>query len=294
MSSDDKSLSVLMPPPQMEGGLIKRDKKKNPETNDHTFKVPQALSEKPRGSLLGLDRLAAQKKKEKEENGGDEPGSKRSKIHSYKDEDEYADSTPRQQDKHLREREENNGDRSRTNRDNRNERNYREKNYHGDDKTPTPHRSHHDKISRDKHYRDQKGLYASSNKYGRDDRRRRHDWEEATPDRRGRDRDYDYTPNDKRMKDTPSRSNWEDDDYHRNKSSSRSNWDATPKSGRNNSYSQSHRSSRSKYDTPLPTPVHKHNKWAGRGAGETPRTKSSEDYEMDEEEQRVSLYLIIC
>lgn len=44
---------------------------------------------KPKGSLLGLDRLAAEKKKEKlkDENqsaGSDEPTSKRSKVYSYK------------------------------------------------------------------------------------------------------------------------------------------------------------------------------------------------------------------
>ncbi len=239
--------------------------------------------------MLGLDRLAALKKKEKEESG-EEPGSKRSKIHSYKDDDEYADSTPRQ-DKYLKDRD---NDANKNNRDNRNERNYREKNYQTEDKTPTPHRSHHDKISRDKHNRDQRGaLYASSNKY-RDDRKKK-SWEEETPDRRTH-RDYDYTPNDRRLKDTPSRSNWEDEESgHRKSASSRSNWDITPKPGRNSDYNQSHRSSRSKYDTPLPTPVHKHNKWAGKNSGDTTR-KNADEYEMDEEEQRVSfkfIYLFI-
>lgn len=39
MSGEGKDISVLMPPPMMEGGLIKMPKK-NPETSGHTFKVP--------------------------------------------------------------------------------------------------------------------------------------------------------------------------------------------------------------------------------------------------------------
>ena len=37
-----KDLSVLMPPPKLEGGLI-RMPKKNPETNEHAFKVPHEI-----------------------------------------------------------------------------------------------------------------------------------------------------------------------------------------------------------------------------------------------------------
>ena len=43
MSSDNaRDLSILMPPPAIEGGLIKMPKK-NPETDDHKFKVPNLL-----------------------------------------------------------------------------------------------------------------------------------------------------------------------------------------------------------------------------------------------------------
>lgn len=41
-------------------------------------------------------------------------------------------------------------------------------------------------------------------------------------------------------------------------------------------------SSRSKYDTPLPTPVHKHNKWAGRKTGQTPSNQGTEEDELDQ------------
>ena len=43
MSSDKaRDLSILMPPPPMEGGLIKMPKK-NPETDDHKFLVPNLM-----------------------------------------------------------------------------------------------------------------------------------------------------------------------------------------------------------------------------------------------------------
>jgi len=41
MSEKAKELSVLMPPPTIEGGLIIR--KKNPEADSHQFKVPLPL-----------------------------------------------------------------------------------------------------------------------------------------------------------------------------------------------------------------------------------------------------------
>ena len=41
MSEKAKELSILMPPPAIKGGLITR--KKNPETENHHFKIPQPL-----------------------------------------------------------------------------------------------------------------------------------------------------------------------------------------------------------------------------------------------------------
>ena len=118
MSDQGKDFSVLMPPPKIEGGLIKMPKK-NPDTSEHTFKVPNLpgnyfnfkylaiiltedsqiyiTKEKPKNSILGLDRLAAAKKKEKELDTQNEPSSKRSKVYSYKagEEEQYADDTPK-------------------------------------------------------------------------------------------------------------------------------------------------------------------------------------------------------
>ena len=64
------------------GGLIVKKKKSNPDA-DHSFKVPA-----PRSSLLGLDVLAAEKRKLKDvsEKEVEEEKSKRSKVTSYKDE----------------------------------------------------------------------------------------------------------------------------------------------------------------------------------------------------------------
>lgn len=65
------------------GGLIV--KKKSAAAEPHVFRVPT-----PRTSLLGLDLLAAQKRKEHDNKGqcdvgGDEGKSKKSKVSSYKD-----------------------------------------------------------------------------------------------------------------------------------------------------------------------------------------------------------------
>lgn len=68
------------------GGLIV--KKKSAAAEPHVFRAPA-----PRTSMLGLDLLAAQKRKEREiqeQNGasGDGTTSKKSKVSSYKDWDE--------------------------------------------------------------------------------------------------------------------------------------------------------------------------------------------------------------
>ncbi len=147
-----------MPPPANQiGGLIKMPKK-NPETSEHTFKVPAPVDDRPRGSLLGLDKLAAARRKEKQDSSTEEPGSKRSKVHSYKtggEDGQLADDivTPRgRESDDKRERE---------------SRNYRDKEGLEDEKkTPTPHRSYHEKISRERNHRDGRSgaVYASSNK----------------------------------------------------------------------------------------------------------------------------------
>lgn len=85
MDDDDVSMHRLegTEPQAQVGGLIV--KKKSAASEPHVFRAPT-----PRTSLLGLDLLAAQKRKEREireqeESNGDEKNRKRSKVSSYKD-----------------------------------------------------------------------------------------------------------------------------------------------------------------------------------------------------------------
>lgn len=82
---DDVSMHRLegTDPTSQVGGLIV--KKKSAAAEPHVFRAPT-----PRTSLLGLDLLAAQKRKERESKeqadaGGDDRTSKKSKVSSYKD-----------------------------------------------------------------------------------------------------------------------------------------------------------------------------------------------------------------
>ena len=71
-NNNNAAISVLMPPQNQVGGLIKMPKKNNPEATEHTFKVPAAPGTANRGSLLGLDKLAAARRKEKEQQNNEE------------------------------------------------------------------------------------------------------------------------------------------------------------------------------------------------------------------------------
>ncbi len=82
---DDVSMHRLegTDPTAQVGGLIV--KKKSAAAEPHVFRAPT-----PRTSLLGLDLLAAQKRKERgskdpADSGGDDRNSKKSKVSSYKD-----------------------------------------------------------------------------------------------------------------------------------------------------------------------------------------------------------------
>lgn len=82
---DDVSMHRLegSDPTVQVGGLIV--KKKSAAAEPHVFRAPT-----PRTSLLGLDLLAAQKRKEREtkeqaDSGSDDRSSKKSKVSSYKD-----------------------------------------------------------------------------------------------------------------------------------------------------------------------------------------------------------------
>ena len=162
--------SVLLPPEPQEGGLIiKSGVKRNPDVaasgvEKIEFKVPQVPeNSQPRVSLLGLDRLAAKKRLEKQqqqsvktETKEEEPTSKRSKVYSsYKEGD-------------VEEQECCSSSSSSSSRDKDKSRHYRDR----DEKssaTPTPHHRlyHQDYKSSSKSDSKSKGIYASSNKTGK-------------------------------------------------------------------------------------------------------------------------------
>lgn len=290
-ADDDPSLHRLEASAPATGGLVVVKKK----DTDSSFKVP-----KP--SLLGLDRLAAQKRKERED---------QKRLISFKD-TEYDDDVTATPDHGAQKT----PDHSSVHKLNRN---YRESN----NETP----SHGGGVSEkardrlaERSEKDKRGVYISSkdekrNKNREDNRERTYDRRERDRHRdRGRDREHDrrrekdrdyerrrdrserdsrhssrsdrrrptdserslHTP---RFKDEPktpytaatASSSWDDDDE-REYSSKRSSWDfPTPKdsdkrsewSTRSNS-SSIYRSKKLKPEdeTPRPTPAHRFNAWA--------------------------------
>lgn len=256
------------------GGLI--IKKKPAPAANFEFKVPQV-------SLLGLDKLAAQRRKEREE---DEKEAKKSKLTSYRDEEDgqCLDESPRRSDKKDKNREKDK------------ERHYRKV----IDETPT----HTGGISREaqerleeRQRRDrERGIYSSSSKtkkhddgkYDRDRSRdgsyKRRDLERSTNEKqkdKGSERrtsergshNWDETPSIRfkdepltpyfKVKDTPSRTSWDEDDPTPSRNSS---WDLpTPRVTSNTQDSLEWSSRR-------PTPAHKYNSWAKdrKHSGATP------------------------
>ncbi len=241
--------------------------KKNPvDVKEHEFKVPEAPVS--RGSLLGLDKLAQAKKKERE--AKEQSSSKISHLSLNEETPErYARNESTRDDQRHK---------SSNSRENEH-RNYRKPDF--DKQTPTPHRTYHDQIAHDKHStsKSSKGLTYSSSYDKRHDRKKR-SWEHETPSsHRDTRRDYDSsyhggkTP---RLKDTPSRSSWEEEEHHRSGKSS--SWDP-------NTPSNNRRGDR----TPAPTPTHKYNKWADdrKKTGATPRDNFSDDEDYEEDQRRL-------
>lgn len=84
------------------GGLIV--KKKSAASEPHVFRAPT-----PRTSLLGLDLLAAQKRKERESKeqadaSGDDKSRKKSKVSSYKDWEENKSDSGSDEEDHDKDR----------------------------------------------------------------------------------------------------------------------------------------------------------------------------------------------
>ncbi|KAL3860346.1 hypothetical protein ACJMK2_010482 [Sinanodonta woodiana] len=265
------------------GGLILMKKGPANESDGHSFKKPLA----PKPSLFGLDKLAAAKRKSSLDT---EAERKKSKISSYKDDGDE-------------ECENEDGDHKKSKDKSYKERHYRQA------RVETP--SHPGGVSleaREKlHSRQErekeKGVYASSKDKNRDkankdhhrsknrnrDTRREDDYSHRRDsERRSRsEREWEETPNhhrneprtpDIRVKDTPSKSGWEDDDEMTPPKTS--SWDLpTPTRPGESGSDRSERSQRSEHSfrdykdkdsrrhkrpptgTPIPTPSYKYNDW---------------------------------
>ncbi|XP_058849701.1 pre-mRNA-splicing factor ATP-dependent RNA helicase PRP16 [Acipenser ruthenus] len=276
------------------GGLILYKKSAAPE--QHVFRAPT-----PRTSLLGLDLLAAQKRKEhedREKQENEEKEKKKSKVSSYQDWEEGREDSGSDEESTEKE-----GGASRK------ERKYR---VTGSETPSNPggvseeFRRKHQQRERD---RREHGVYASSKedkkrerdgdrerdrdrdrRSQRDDRERSHRSssrsergdrsERDRSQREGGRREEPESPR-HRPKDgaTPSRSSWDEDDSGY-ASSRRSHWESPSpapshresersersqrSSGRESERRDRDRSVKSRYpdDTPLPTPSYKYNEWA--------------------------------
>uniref|UniRef100_A0A3Q4H2R9 RNA helicase n=1 Tax=Neolamprologus brichardi TaxID=32507 RepID=A0A3Q4H2R9_NEOBR len=296
---DDVSMHRLegSDPTVQVGGLIV--KKKSAAAEPHVFRAPT-----PRTSLLGLDLLAAQKRKEREtkeqaDSSSDDRSSKKSKVSSYKDwEEGKSDSGSDEED-------------SDNNSTAKKERKYR---VTGSETPSNPggvseeFRRRHQQREKE---RREHGVYASSKEdrnrerdrersrdKGRDRRSERGDsinhlrsqrdgWSDRIS--RGSKRDEPQTPQSRpRDSFTPSRSNWDEDDSGFG-SSRHSQWESPSPAPSHRESDRSERSQRSgreserrdrsvrsgRYpdDTPLPTPSYKYNEWANdrKHLGSTPR-----------------------
>lgn len=279
-ATDDPSVHRLEASAPSTGGLVI----KNKSAASTTFKVPQP-------SLLGLDRLAAQKRKERDE---------ANRLISFK-ESEYDDvgGTPNRPDGTPKRT----PDESSVHKINRQ---YRE----AQDETPSHTGGVSDKARHriaERSEKDRRGIAYSSKdrkRSRRDDEDDRRSARRDHRDRYDRDRNRDgrsdrsdhrhrsrtdserslHTP---RIKDEPrtprsgrsfstSLASWDDDDD-RPSTSKKSSWDFTPKHGERHSdwsaRSSKHRSAKYADDTPRPTPAHKFNAWANdrKRSGATPQ-----------------------
>lgn len=235
------------------GGLVKKK-------STHEFKPPVQ-----RRSILGLDVLAAAKRKQKIE----EEDNKKSRRGGESERDDRESGGAASQS---------------------NNRQYRRPRIETPTHTGGVDSGYADKI-RDHRDRQNRGVYASSKESRKDhhssgrERSRRDDKHESSRLHRSR-RDWDETPSRfkdppspsiRPIKDTPSRSNWDEDE---DTPSRRSSWDVATPSPRDSSDRRStDRKSRRPTDTPRATPAYKYNSWASdrRKTQATPGSEHSKD-----------------
>uniref|UniRef100_A0AAX7VK49 RNA helicase n=1 Tax=Astatotilapia calliptera TaxID=8154 RepID=A0AAX7VK49_ASTCA len=279
---DDVSMHRLegSDPTVQVGGLIV--KKKSAAAEPHVFRAPT-----PRTSLLGLDLLAAQKRKEREtkeqaDSSSDDRSSKKSKVSSYKDweegksdsgsdeEDSDDNSTAKKESRKYRvtgsETPSNPGGVSEEFR-RRHQQREKERREHGVYASSKEDRNRERDRERSRDKDDRESGYSRGSSSSRSERWERSERNEPqTPQSRPRDSF------------TPSRSNWDEDDSGFG-SSRHSQWESPSPAPSHRESDRSERSQRSvrsgRYpdDTPLPTPSYKYNEWANdrKHLGSTPR-----------------------
>lgn len=248
------------------GGLVIR---KKPEAKDDgSFALPK-LPHLEKKSMLGLDRLAAVKEKEREE-------AKKREIEKFKDHK----SKPSDQGRKYRRPQDETpsytggvNSEAKKRREERREKEHRERGFYVSNKDRDRKRDR----DRDWH---------------RHSERRRRDWEDETPRSKRHEDDVD-TPYIK-MRDTPSKASWEDDDH--TTPGKFSSWDLpTPGSSRREDdpeWSRRSRSSRRyEKETPLPTPSYKKNSWnnskSKKGGEYTPAVGEDDKQDWEEEQKRL-------
>ncbi|NXV65572.1 PRP16 helicase, partial [Molothrus ater] len=294
------------------GGLVLRAR----GAEQHVFKAPA-----PRVSLLGLDVLAAQKRRERQEEAA---GGKRSRVASYKDWEEGRDEAGSAE-------EEEEDEANRSDRRARRNRHYRSVHVETPSYTGGVSEEFLERSRQRERERREHGVFASSKeekerkkersrdrdhdrKRDREERDRSHhsrserDGSSERSSRRGEPESPRHRPKDAA---TPSRSSWEEDDGGYS-SAHRSQWESPSPSPSYRDSERGHRlpslrdtdrrerdrSVRSRYSdkTPLPTPSYKYNEWADdrRHLGATPRlsrgrgrrTEGEEGIAFETEEER--------
>lgn len=287
-------------------------KKKSKESSSakDDFKKPLL----PKGSLLGLDVLAQRKRQLKEAQLDELQDEKRSKVESYREEeeDEIEDEDDKSHDRMKKSHERHyrsprietpthtgGVSKEALERQRRRERDARRGAVYASSKDDDRRHKDRDRKSRD-YDRERK---RSRDRDGRNSERRERDWERSSRSHRGDRSDWERTPSRddeeystpriSRGISTPSRSSWEDDE---DKPFKRSGWD-TPSparsvrdgddsirsSRREPSSSRSERSGRNSKskrvdETPAMTPSHKYNSWATdrRKTGATPQVSGGD------------------
>ena len=281
---------------QTQGGLVIRKKKKQPEDGEEKekeeeegdkkdFKAPMMPPTK-KPSLLGLDKLAALREKERKEReqfkkiDKDKDGAVPKR---YRDRQEETptytggvnkDAIKRKEEREERERKR----RKREDEDSRKDRRNKDSSSSSSSSSKDRRDKERDRGSSSERRgggSERRDPSSSRESYGtKSAREREKDWEVETP---GRNQDEDYDTPYIKLKDTPSNTNWDEDDITPGKMGA---WDnLTPSidgredsdhpggssrrsshSSRSSSSSRSHRYERLK-ETPLPTPTWKKNSW---------------------------------